>query len=134
MIYFYIEILSGILLGLLSYGITIMLDFAMDRGNLLDFVRIKIATWLNLGLKLQFNEAELSGNWELRKDAYDAIYWNLAYEKKSFKALICNSCMGQWINLFTVLATILIVPYSIVSFVLTLIFSSIVNYIANAKF
>ena len=96
---------------LLSVSLTFLtvfvLDAYMNRGEILDFIRIAAAQWIAERNGLDFDTKELddfenydSPQYFERMAAYDVKYWEIAFHSKLMNPFICKSCMSFYIGLF----------------------------------
>lgn len=122
-----IDIYHAIVIGFTSFFFSMLLDSAMDKGNLLDFVRVFFAK--KTGIEDEVFMVADGLSFSDRQDMYDSIYWGIAENNKWFTVLLCRKCLGVWVNLFFVLLALFIIPFSPV----TLIFSTGLSFFLNVK-
>ena len=92
---------------LLTFLSTLVLDSYMNRGEILDFIRLAAAQWLakrngiefDLEKRKDFNNYESLQYFE-RMQAYQIKYWEIAFKTKLMNPFICQSCMSVYIGFF----------------------------------
>lgn len=97
-LYFFISVV-------LTYLTVYMLDSYMNKGEILDFIRIYAAKFLAKKSGVYFDDNEMSKfkNYDFphyfeRLEAYDAKYWEIAFYTKLMNPFICKSCMSFYIG------------------------------------
>lgn len=91
----------------LTYLTVFMLDSYMNRGEILDWIRIGVAQYISKKKGIEFNIEELENidNYESpqyfeRAQAYEIKFWEIAYHTKLINPFICKTCMSFYIGLF----------------------------------
>jgi len=92
---------------LLTFLSTLVLDSYMNRGEILDFIRLAAAQWLakRNGIEFDLEKREDFNNYESlqyfeRMQAYQIKYWEIAFKTKLMNPFICQSCMSVYIGFF----------------------------------
>lgn len=100
-------LIIAIVAGLTSAGFTWFLDFAMNPGNILDFVRCGVAKWFakRKGLLPLFDQVD-AVDADQEADVLNQVYWNISKEAKWFKIFICPICMSFYV--FAVVGSVII--------------------------
>ena len=115
-----IVILTFFISGTITYLSTSVLDAYMGRGEILDFIRIKIARKLAAKHGIEFDEKgfEDISSYETaypffeRKEKYDSFYWAIAFFDKRMNLVICKDCMSVYIGfIITLFFTVPIIAY-----------------------
>ncbi len=92
---------------ILTFLSTLVLDAYMNRGEILDFIRLGAAKWLaekhNIDFDIKamdyFNNYDSPQYFE-RMSAYELKYWEIAFHTKLMNPFICKTCMSVYIGLF----------------------------------
>ena len=91
----------------LTFLSTLVLDSYMNRGEILDFIRLAAAQWLAERNGIEFNRKKMDdfSNYESlqyfeRMQAYQIKYWEIAFKTKLINPFICQSCMSVYIGFF----------------------------------
>lgn len=100
-------LIIAIVAGLSSAGFTWYLEFAMNPGNILDFVRDRVGRFAakQKGLLPLFDQLDEIDQ-DQKETVLNQIYWNIAREVKWFKILLCPICMSFYV--FVVVGSIII--------------------------
>lgn len=140
------EILKLIYVGLLflvsgwvTFTTTKLLDSYMKYGEILDFIRLRIAKYFgqkieDLDFDFKLIQSLDSSNYESdypyfeRQEKMDIIYWKLAYYSKPFKLFICPDCMSVYVALFVSIGFSLSLGFTIVKVLLFWIFSVLISW------
>ena len=92
---------------LLTFLTTLVLDSYMNRGEILDFIRLAAAQWLAKRNGIEFDRKKMDdfNNYESlqyfeRMQAYQIKYWEIAFKTKLMNPFICQSCMSVYIGFF----------------------------------
>lgn len=125
--------------GWISYITTKLIDSYMNYGEILDFVRLRIAKFFNSKLEgktVLFSEIENSQleDYETdypyfeRQQQMSKAYWDLAFHSKAFKLFICPDCMSVYISILVAFGFSYMLGFTILKVVLFWFFNVIISY------
>lgn len=101
-----IVVITFLISGTITYLCTMVLDAYMKRGEILDFIRLKVAKYLAKKNGIEFNTTDLENieNYETeypiweRQERYSQLYWGIAYFDKRMNLVLCPDCMSVYIG------------------------------------
>lgn len=126
--------------GWVTFTATKLLDAYMKYGEILDFVRLRIAKYYASkveGLEFDFKLIETidASNYESdypyfeRQEDMSKTYWLLAYYKKPFKLFVCPDCMSVYIALLVAIGFSLMLGFTFVKVLFFWFFSVLISWI-----
>lgn len=105
-------VFAAALTGFVSANVARALDFGMDYGHYIDWIRLnrvrKAAAKINEldTFEEAFLKRKLTEDYGERIDAVDQLYWMIASKYNPLTVWLCDKCMSHRINFaFSILAT-----------------------------
>lgn len=109
------EIIYVLITGFTSAYLAKALDDWMDRGAILDFLRIWAAKRYSKGFSEVIPTMENESYFD-RQELYRQSYWQIAKDNKSFTPWVCVDCMSVRILILFILIGLFILPVQFLVF------------------